>query len=278
MDGINLALLPSLTIIKQLSHAEIVAAVVKAAGIENASPADPAYRVALAGAYRELLVRQDANEQARGLLLAFAEGPQLDHIAVTYYQHPDGSPLTRLAGEKDDDFRARLQASPEALSVAGPDGAYVQGAKSAHANVKGASVSSPAPVEVELTVLSHVGDGVPTDELLAAVFAYMWPRRPFTDRLTVLPAEVVRFAVNAELYLKEGPDPELVRKASQDAAAVYLETQHRLKARVVESALHAAMSVEGVEEVRLLEWVDIFCTARQAPFCESLAVVIGGYV
>ncbi|TWC12008.1 phage-related baseplate assembly protein [Pseudomonas sp. SJZ085] len=278
MEGINLALLPSLTVIKQLTHEEIVQAVATAAGLENASPADPAFRVALACAYRELMVRQDANEQARGLLLAFAVGPQLDHLGVTYYQHPDGSPVTRLDGEEDDDYRARLQDSPEGLSVAGPDGAYEFGAKSAHPHVKGASVFSPKPVEVELTILSTQGSGVPTPELLATVDAYLQSRRPLTDWLRVLPAEVVPFSVTAALYLKPGPDPELVRQASEKWARAYLDKQHRLKARVVESALHAAMSVEGVEEVRLTGWADVACTARQAPFCEALTVTIGGYV
>lgn len=278
MEGINLALLPSLTVIKQLTHEEIVQAVATAAGLENASPADPAFRVALACAYRELLVRQDANEQARGLLLAFAVGPQLDHLGVTYYQHPDGSPVTRLDGEKDDDYRARLQDSPEGLSVAGPDGAYEFGAKSAHPHVKGASVFSPKPVEVELTILSSQDNGVPTPALLATVDAYLQSRRPLTDWLRVLPAEVVPFSVTAALYLKPGPDPELVRQAAEKSARAYLDRQHRLKARVVESALHAAMSGEGVEEVRLTGWVDVVCTARQAPFCEALTVTIGGYV
>jgi phage-related baseplate assembly protein len=278
MDGINLALLPPLTVIKQLTHEEIVQAVATAACLENASPADPAFRVALACAYRELLVRQDANEQARGLLLAFAVGPQLDHLGVTYYQHPDGSPVTRLDGEGDDDYRARLQDSPEGLSVAGPDGAYEFGAKSAHPDVKGASVFSPAPVEVELTILSAQGDGTPSAELLATVDSYMQPRRPLTDLLRVLPAEVIRYSVTAALYLKQGPDPELARQAAEASARAYLDKQHRLKARVVESALHAALSVEGVEEVQLVGWVDVLCTASQAPYCEALAVTVGGYV
>lgn len=278
MEGINLALLPPLTVIKQLTHEEIVQAVATAAGLENASPADPAFRVALACAYRELLVRQDANEQARGLLLAFAVGPQLDHLGVTYYQHPDGAPVTRLEGEGDADYRARLQDSPEGLSVAGPDGAYEFGAKSAHPDVKGASVFSPAPVEVELTILSAQGDGTPSAELLATVDSYMQPRRPLTDLLRVLPAEVIRYSVTAALYLKQGPDPELARQAAEASGLAYVARQHRLGARVVESALHAAMSVEGVEEVRLAGWVDVACTASQAPFCEALAVTIGGYV
>lgn len=278
MEGINLALLPPLTVVKQLTHEEIVQAVVRAAGLENASPADPAFRVALACAYRELLVRQDSNEQARGLLLAFAVGPQLDHLGVTYYRHPDGAPVMRLTDEKDDAYRQRLQNSAEGLSVAGPDGAYEFGARSAHPDVKDAKVFSPAPVVVELSILSRLGDGTPSPELLQSVFQYMQPRRPLTDDLRVLPAEVVPYSITGALIVKTGPDPELVRQASHAAALVYVARQHRIQGRVVESAIHAAMTVEGVEEVHLTGWHDVICAANQAPFCTSMAVTLGGFV
>lgn len=278
MEGINLALLPSLTVVKQLSHEEIVQAVAVAAGLENASPADPAFRVALACAYRELLVRQDSNEQARGLLLAFAVGPQLDHLGVTYYRHPDGAPVLRLVDEADDAYRQRLQNSAEGLSVAGPDGAYEFGARSAHPDVKDAKVFSPEPVVVELSILSRLGDGASSPELLSVVRTYMQPRRPLTDDLRVLAAVVRPYSVTAVLIVKSGPDPELVRQAAQTAAQAYTARQHRIKGRVVESAVHAAMTVEGVEEVHLQGWQDVICAPNEAPFCANLTVTVGGFV
>lgn len=277
MEGINLALLPPLDVVQQVDYETILIDVAKKAGIDNASPSDPAYRVALAGSYREALLRQNANEQARGVMLAYAKGPQLDHIGVTYYQHPDGSPVLRLDGEHDDDYRARLQASPEGLSVAGPDEGYKFHARSAHPLVKDVSVESPAPVEVDLYILSHDGDGVPTDEIINSVTTYLEPRRPLTDWVRVNPASVVRYSVTAQLVVKAGPDPELVRQAAENAARVFVELKRALKGRVVESSLHAVMTVEGVEEVHLVGWDDVICTKQQAPFCEALTVTIGGY-
>ncbi|MFH0289513.1 baseplate J/gp47 family protein [Vibrio owensii] len=277
MEGINLALLPPLDVVKQVDYEEILVEVAQKAGIENASPSDPAYRVALAGSYREALLRQDANEQARGVMLAYARGAQLDHIGVTYYQHPDGSPVVRLDGELDDDYRARLQASPEGLSVAGPDEGYKFHARSAHPLVKDVTVGSPAPVEVDLYILSYEGDGVPTDEVINSVTTYLEPRRPLTDWVRVNAASVVRYDVTAQLVLKAGPDPELVRQTAENAAAAYVELKRALKGRVVESGLHAVLTVEGVEEVHLVGWDDVICTKQQAPFCESLTVTIGGY-
>jgi phage-related baseplate assembly protein len=278
MEGINLALLPPLDVVKQLTHEEIVQAVVSAARLENAAPSDPAYRIALAGAYREILVRQDANEQARGVMLAFATGGELDHIGATYYKHPDGSPVVRLDGEKDADYQARLQLSPEGVSVAGPDGAYEFHAQSAHASVKNAKVSSPNPVEVEVTVLGYEGDGVLSADTLALVDAYLWPRRPLTDQVSVKAATIKRFDVTAVLTLKQGPDAELARQAAEQAAAIYLELKRLIGGRVVASGLHAALMVEGVDEVILTGWDDVLCTDIEAPYCESLSVWIGGYV
>ncbi|KEQ11283.1 hypothetical protein GZ77_26070, partial [Endozoicomonas montiporae] len=132
MAGIDISQLPPLDVVEQVDYEEVRSDTVKRAGLENNSPSDPAYRTASATAYREVNYRQDANEQALGLSLAFAKGPELDHIGVTYHRTP------RLAGELDDDYRSRIQEAPESLSVAGPDGAYRYFARSAHPDVKGA--------------------------------------------------------------------------------------------------------------------------------------------
>ena len=277
-EGINLALLPPLDVVKQVDHEAIIADVVERAGLENASPSDPAFRVTLANTYREVLLRQDANEQALGLTLAYATGPELDHIGATYYQHPDGTPVQRLDGESDDDYRARLQKSPEGLSVAGPDGAYEYHAQSAHPDVKGVAVDSPAPVEVVLSILSHSGTGEPSQSVLDAVTAYIEPFRPMTDQVSVVGATVLSYSVVAALFIKHGPDPELVRKTAEDRLLAYVNEQHRLKGRVVESGIHAALTLEGVEEVRLTNWNDVICTKQQAPFCNGVTVTIGGLV
>ncbi|EHK2888010.1 baseplate J/gp47 family protein [Vibrio parahaemolyticus] len=270
-DVINLALLPPIDVIQQVEHESIVNEVVKAAGLENASPSDPAFRVTLANSYREVLLRQYANEQARGLMLAYAKGPQLDHIGVTYYQHPDGSPVTRIQDESDDDYRFRMQSSPEGLSVAGPDGAYQFHARSAHPDVKAVKVSSPAPVSVVLHILSRNGQGIPDQTLLDVVRDYVEPFRPLTDKLTVEAAEVLTYSISVELFIKAGPDPDLVRETAEQKLAEFVATLHKFKGRVVESAIHAALTVEGVEEVKLDDWVDIICNETQAPYCTGIS-------
>ncbi len=278
MDGINLSLLPPLTVVEQVDYEAIVEAIAERASLENASPSDPAYRVALAGAYRELLLRQDANEQARGLMLAYAMGAELDHIGATYYRNADGSPVVRLEGESDDDYRERLQLSPEGLSVAGPEGAYEYNARSADPDVKDAKAVCPAPCEGIIYVLSRSGDGVPSEALRATVYAYLWGKRPMADLITVAAGEVLPYVVDATLIMKEGPDPEVARQVAEDAARVYVESRHRFGLSVVRSALDHALTVEGVEEVVLNGWGDVRPEVHQAPYCTALTVAyqVGG--
>lgn len=278
MEGINLALLPQLDVVKQVDYEAIALDIAKKAGIENLSPSDPAYRIALAGAYREALLRHDANEQAKGLTLAYAKGAQLDHLGVTYYRHFDGSPVVRLTGESDDVYRARLQLANEGLSVAGPEGAYVFHAKSASSQVKDVAVHSPAPVEVDIYVLAYDSSGIPSDDLLNLIAAYLNPRRPLTDLVRVHPAKVVYYDLMAKLMIKPGPDPELVMQAAEKSALAYIELKRRLGGRVVESGLHAALTVEGVEEVHLTDWQDVICGFDESPYCQGFSLTLTEFI
>lgn len=287
MTGVNLALLPALTVVPQVDFETTVAEIVERAGLENASPSDPAYRVALAAAYRETLVRQYANEQAKALTLAHAYGTQLDHIGVTYYRRPDGTAVVRLAGETDDDYKARLQDSPEGLSVAGPEGAYRFHARSASPLVQAVSVESPNPCEILLTVLSKEGpapgqqdyvgpvNGAASAALVSVVDAYLQPFRPLGDRLTVASAAIVYYQIHATIYPNGELDPAMVIAAAKARADAFVAQMWRLAGLVVRSAVDAALTTDGVDEVVLVGWADIRCTKRQAPVCNGITLTIG---
>lgn len=276
MTGVIPALLPPLTVVKTVDYEVIVAEIAAAAGVENNSPADPAFRVVLACAYREMLIRQEMNEQAKGLTLAHAFGSQLDHIGVTYYRNPDGSPILRRAGELDDDYRARLQESPEGLSVAGPEGAYRFHARNASQEVKDVSVDSPQPCEIDLFVLGRTGDGQAGPGLLQAVDTYLKPFRPFGDRVRVRSAEIVRYALNATVSVSSELDPAMALEVAETRAKAYVAQMHKLGGQVVRSAVDAALTVEGVTEVVLNGWQDIRCSKSQAPYCYDLVLRPGG--
>lgn len=101
-------------------------------------------------AYREMLVRQRTNDASLAVMLAYAKGSDLDHIAVrfnvTRFKIREGDINNNIdpVFEEDDDFRRRIQLSLEEYSTAGPEGAYVFHSLSADSNVKDASAKSPS--------------------------------------------------------------------------------------------------------------------------------------
>ncbi|MDR1874369.1 MAG: baseplate J/gp47 family protein [Synergistaceae bacterium] len=94
---IDLSKLPAPQLIEELDYGVIVAAMrtklrellPEWTGYELES--DPANKVLEVAAYREMLLRQRINEAARGVMIAFATGSDLDHLAAFY-------PETRLPG------------------------------------------------------------------------------------------------------------------------------------------------------------------------------------
>ena len=271
--GINLNLLPPLTLVEQIPMDVIVSDIAEKAALENASPSDPSYRSALAYAYREMYIRHDANEQAKGVMLAFAEGPQLDHIGSTYYRTPLGEPVTRLPEESDPSYKARLQLSPEGYSVAGPTGAYRFFALSADSDIRYVEPISPSPAVMSIYLLTYSNDGVATDELCRKVENYLWPYRPMGDRVTAYPAELLRYTVEAELLVEKGSDIAAINQRSMEEAAFYTLNENKFNGYVSDSGLKDALTIGNVKKVNLVNWVDKVASPHQVPLCEGITIV-----
>lgn len=275
--GVDIGLLPPLSVIKQMTTEEIQADMAQVGQLGQLTPSDPAYRAMLSGAHREVLLRQESDEQVRAVMLATSFGEMLDHIGVTYYRDIYGKPVVRLDGEADEEYRQRLHDSPGGLSTAGPAVAYEFHARSAHPDIKEALCVSPAPVQVRVYLLGRTGEGVVPTERCRVVEAYLWPRRPLTDQVEAVSAEIVRYSVKAKVYQVKNSDPDTIMARSIASLRAYTELQHRMRGRVTLSALHAVMMVQGVEEVVVEGWSDINCGQHQAPYCTSLDVEFGGW-
>lgn len=248
---------------------------------------DPAYKVLEVAAYRELLIRQRVNDAARRMMLAYATGTDLDHLAALYGVErllldagdPAAVPPVAPTWESDTALLRRVQLAPEALSVAGPEGAYLFHALSASAEVKDISVQSPTPGDVLITVLSTLGDGTPDAALVAAVDAALSADdvRPLTDQVTVQAATVVPYTVGATLYFYPGPDPEVVRQAAEDAVAAYVAEHHAMGHDIPLSGLYAALHQPGVQRVELTQpAVSLVVAADEAAYCTAITVTNGG--
>src|SRR5205085_7051294 len=174
-SSVDLSRLPAPTVVEQLSFETILAEMI--ADIQARMPefdatveSDPAVKILQVAAYRELLNRQRFNDRARGVMLAYATGSDLDQLAalvgVTRLVIQEENAVLGLPQilEPDDALRQRVVLAPESFSVAGPELAYVFHARSAHADVLDASAISPVPGEVIVTVLSRTGDGTASAE------------------------------------------------------------------------------------------------------------------
>ena len=219
-------------------------------------------------------------------MLSLAMDQDLDNLAANFnvkrlmIQHADpaANPPVQQVMESNDSLRERAQMAWEGLSTAGPRNSYIIHARAADGRVADATAQSPSPAVVVVTVQAVLGDGSAEPALLAVVEAYLSDedRRPVADRLTVQTAQVLSYPVNARLLLAtRGPETEPVLAAAEKRVLAYVHQRRRLGMQVSESALHAALHVEGVRKVELLNWLDINATPYQAPYCTGVTLTVG---
>ena len=249
---------------------------------------DPAQKLLQVAAYRELGVRQRVNDSAKAVTLAYAVGSDLDHIAARYNVQrllidagdPQAFPPRDPIHESDTDLRRRVQLAFEGFSTAGPDGAYLFHTLGAHGQVLDASVNSPVPGDVVVTVLSRIDSGAASPEVVDAVLAALNAEdvRPLTDQVFVNSAQIIPFAVDATLTLYPGPDSAVVLADAIARLQAYVADNHRLGRDITRAGLVAALCTVGVQNVALASpAADIEITPQQASWCTGHAVVIGGY-
>lgn len=101
--------------------------------------------------------------------------------------------------------------------------------------------------------------------------------RPVGDRLTVVSAEIIPYAVDAVLYVYPGPATEPILAAARTQLTAYITEQRRLGRDIRMSAIYAALHVQGVQRVELLQpRADVVLDKTQAAYCTDTRVVIGG--
>jgi len=235
--------------------------------------------------YREMALRNRINDAGRAVMLAYARGSDLDHLAallgVERLVITPATLDTAAVMESDSDLRRRVQLAPESFSVAGPVGAYVSSAMSADGLVLDAGATSPIPGTVLVTVLSREGDGTASPDLLTVVSDAVGADdvRPLTDLVIVQSAEIIGYEVEATIYTFPGPDGSLVMTEARKQLDAYLVDCHKIGREVAVSGLYAALHVGGVERVVLSKpAADVVANDTQAPHCTSISIAGGEYV
>jgi phage-related baseplate assembly protein len=233
-------------------------------------------------AYRELLLRARVNDAARAVMLATATGSDLDNLAallgverpVLNPGNPGANPPVAATMESDAEFRRRVQLSLEGFSTAGPRGAYEFHARR-EVSVKDVSVSSPAPGEVVVTILSRTGNGEADAAMVAAVSGLLAAEdvRPLCDNVIVQSAIIQTYEVIAQIAVDDGPDASAVLADAQNRLETYVASVHAVGRAVRLSGIFAALHTAGVSSVELTSPVaDIVPPENGAAWCSSMTV------
>jgi phage-related baseplate assembly protein len=294
LTQIDFSQLPAPAVVEQLDYETILAEML--ADLQARDPnftalveSDPAYKVLEVAAYRETVLRQRVNDAAAAVMLAYAEGSDLDQIGANYdcqrltITPADNTtvPPTPAVMESDSDYRARIQLSLEGYSCAGPVGAYLYFAKSASGDVLDASVTSPQAGTVLVSVLSRTGDGTAPQSTLDAVTAVLTAEdtRPLCDTVQVASAVVVDYSIVAVLTVLAASDQASTLAAAQTKVQAYAAACHRCGRSITVAGLHAALTVPGVVNAVLQApglTADLVTTKIQAPYCTGITLTIGG--
>ena len=248
---------------------------------------DPVVKLLEKAAYDKMMSRARINDAAKALLLAFARDSDLDHLAANYNvkrllvvaADPGAVPPIEAQYESDDSLVERTLFAFEGLSIAGPRDAYVFHAMSADGRVADARVGSPSPAIVEVSILSRIGDGVASEDLLEVVREALSDEdvRPLGDRVIVRSAGLIDYRIEAVLYLYPGPEIELILAEARSSLSRYINTQRRLGRDIRRSAIHAALHVSRVQRVELVHPVaDVVVLDHQAANCTGFSVAFGG--
>jgi len=243
---------------------------------------DPAIKILETAAYRELVLRARVNDAAKAVMLGYATGTDLDHLAALLgtarLTVSEATETEDARMEADEDLRIRAQLAMEALSVAGPEAAYRYHALSADGRVADARIDSPVPGTVRVTLLSTEDDGTAPEDLVAAVQASLSAdeRRPLTDTVQVQSAAIVPWRLEAVLHCYPGPASAPVIGAARTAARSTAATLHALGYDVTLSALYAALHQPGVQRVELVSpSADIPIADTEAPYCTEIVITEG---
>lgn len=247
---------------------------------------DPAMKLAEAFAYREMLIRHDANQQALSVLLAFAKDNDLDHKAAERnLQRRIISPATENTPEvkeSNDSLRKRVQLAPEGQTTAGSEGSYIFHGLNADPRVK--DIYPYAPLDeagnptgiCNIYVLSNESDGTAPEDLINVVSTALNAKsvRPLTDKPIIYSASILNYSIDAEIFIDEGPDENIVLDSCYKAAQEYTKKSHSFNDGISLSGIYQALHQPGVSRVNLISPTgNIDTSIGQVAFCTGINIV-----
>lgn len=249
---LDLSALPTPQVVEELSFEQLFARkLTTLIGLDSSFSAllesDPAIKLLEADAYDELILRGRINEAAQARLLAFAQGSDLDQLAAFYG-------VTRLAGEIDTPFKARVRESIMSRSAAGTKAQYRFAALSASTDVADVNVDSPRGGLVRVSVLSNVGDGTPSQALLDAVAAVVLADDVYAlcHTVQVVGVEIVQVDVAGSVWLTLTA-PQSVFDGLESTLRTTFASSRKLGFNIAPSWITTQLQQGGVQRVELTQ-------------------------
>ena len=246
---------------------------------------EPLARLLQENSYRELVWRQRVNDAVRAVMLAFANGNDLDQRAALFglarllVTPADTVNSIAAVYESNDDLRLRVQLAPQGFSVAGPAAAYESKALAVDGRLLDATATRPRPGDILVTLLSREGDGTVDDDLCAAVRDALSAedQRPMNDTVDVRSAEIVRYRIHAKGYTRSAVGADVLIAQAQLNAQAYADKVRRLGVGVAESGIKGVCQAAGLTKTELIEPAgDIAIDATQASYCYEIVIEYGG--
>lgn len=289
---IDLSKLPAPNIVEEIDSKTILSQMVndlrrRDPGFTALVESDPAWKILEVAAYREMLVRQRVNDAARGVMLAFAAGSDLDQTGALFGvarkiitpADPDAVPPREAIMENDRDFRFRITLALEGQSTAGPEGSYLYHALKCP-SVKDASIVGPpivSPGQVLVTILGHSKDGTVSEQIIEEVKLLLNAEhvRPITDEVIVRAARIQYYSIHATLFTYDGPDPSVIVDRARKNVEQFVLENHRVGRAIPLSGIYAALHIEGVQRVELKDPKETLkLDHTQAPYCSNDGISI----
>ena len=254
---------------------------------------DPVVKVLQENAYLELLYRNKCNADARSLLLAYAEGSDLDHLALTEYglirlivTPADNSvvPPSPAIYESDERLRERCLLSFDGMNTAGSANAYRYFALSADGRVDGIKVKSdeetPCFLDIVITQVDSE-NGAASAELIQIVQTALDPDtvRPVGDRPTVKSSIATNYQIEASLYVGKNAEDALLLEAANIRLDKYIKNAQKNGESIYRSAIYAALHVDGIERVEIISpTADLVMDSYHHPYCTAKNITVGGVI
>lgn len=272
---------------------------------------DPVVKLLQESAYREVLFRQQRNDDVKVLLVLYSSGSNLDQLVVDrglkrlIITPADNTvvPPVDAVYESDQDLKERYLLAMDGLSVAGPVSSYQFYAESADGRVGDVSVVSPQ-VDLDNLVLENltkaqlielIGNlfyldiyilqndsesGVATQELINIVQLALDDEtvRPCCDKAVVKSVTVVSYSIAATIYAKQTAQAAAVLEIAQQNLQNYVAEQKRIGRSIRRSAIYAVLHVDGIEHVNITSPnADIVIDATQAGHCTNIDISVEAY-